>query len=114
MYNLFTLLYILFTHLYIFILLCIICFVHINYNRKNTFTFFTILRFEGGVGMTLNFTEQSIFYLQTLLETSSDTIAVINREGKVIFWNKVAQRAYNIPQYEIIEKKLSIFSAKKT
>ncbi len=55
--------------------------------------------------MTLNFTEQSIFNLQTLLETSSDNIAVINREGKVIFWNKVAQRAYNIPQYEIIEKK---------
>ncbi|MFS8580780.1 MAG: PAS domain-containing protein, partial [Novibacillus thermophilus] len=59
--------------------------------------------------MTLNMSEQTIYYLKALLETSRDAIAVINREGEVLFWNKGAERTYNIRHDEIVGKKIKHF-----
>ena len=59
--------------------------------------------------MTLNMSEQTIYYLKALLETSRDAIAIINREGEVLFWNKGAELTYNIRHDEIVGKKIKHF-----
>lgn len=63
--------------------------------------------------MELNVNEQTIFYLQTLLEMSNDAVAVINQHGEVLFWNKGAEQTYNIQHDEIVGKKIYKFFRKE-
>lgn len=53
--------------------------------------------------------EHARHYLQTLTETSSDGITIINKAGLVQFWNSQAQRIYGITQEEIIGQKITRF-----
>lgn len=52
-------------------------------------------------------------YLRTLLETSSDAIAIINREKRVEFWNSHAEQIYGIKKEDIIGKKIIEFFRKQ-
>jgi len=52
-------------------------------------------------------------YLYTLLETSSDAIAVINSSKEVEFWNAHAEQFYNISKKEIVGKNIEDFFRKQ-
>lgn len=53
------------------------------------------------------------YYLQTLTETSSDAITIINKDGIVQFWNSQAQHIYGITYEEIIGQKITRFFKNK-
>jgi len=53
--------------------------------------------------------EHSHYYLNTLIETSSDAIAIINALGEVEYWNSQAEQIYGIPLSAIKKKKISTF-----
>ncbi len=53
--------------------------------------------------------EHLLYYLNTLIETSSDAITIINSSGKVVYWNSHAQEMYGIPLEDIKNKKISDF-----
>lgn len=48
-------------------------------------------------------------FLQSLLPISNDAIAMINCAGEVLYWNDVAEKFYNIPQTEILGRKIRDF-----
>jgi PAS domain S-box-containing protein len=52
-------------------------------------------------------------YLHTLLETSSDAVAIINREKKVEFWNAQAESVYGIAKEAIIGREIEDFFRKQ-
>ncbi|WP_432807546.1 sigma-54 interaction domain-containing protein [Pseudobacillus badius] len=53
--------------------------------------------------------EHSIFYLKTLIETSSDAITIINAQGEVEYWSSQAEIIYGISAKEIKKKRISDF-----
>ncbi|MCY8034937.1 sigma-54 interaction domain-containing protein [Bacillus sonorensis] len=55
----------------------------------------------------------SLHYLNTLIETSSDAITIINSSGKVVYWNSHAQELYGIPLEDIKNKKIINFFKKE-
>lgn len=57
--------------------------------------------------------EHSNYYLNTLIETSSDAIAIINALGEVEYWNSQAEQIYGIPLLAIKKKKISTFFKKE-
>ncbi|MEC0546555.1 sigma 54-interacting transcriptional regulator [Bacillus inaquosorum] len=57
--------------------------------------------------------EHLLYYLNTLIETSSDAITIINSSGKVVYWNSHAQEMYGIPLEDIKNKKISDFFKKE-
>ncbi|MGE8203858.1 sigma-54 interaction domain-containing protein [Heyndrickxia sp. NPDC080065] len=57
--------------------------------------------------------EHALYYLQTLTETSSDAIAIINSSEEIQFWNTPAEQIYGIPFSEIKGKKISQFFKKE-
>ncbi|MEK5038099.1 sigma-54 interaction domain-containing protein [Sporosarcina sp. FSL K6-3457] len=57
--------------------------------------------------------EHSRYYLNTLIETSSDAIAIINVLGEVEYWNSQAEQTYGIPLSAIKTKKISAFFKKE-
>lgn len=57
--------------------------------------------------------EHSHYYLNTLIETSSDAIAIINALGEVEYWNSQAEQIYGIPLSAIKKKKISTFFKKE-
>ncbi len=57
--------------------------------------------------------EYSNYYLNTLIETSSDAIAIINALGEVEYWNSQAEQIYGIPLAAIKKKKISTFFKKE-
>lgn len=52
-------------------------------------------------------------YLCTLLETSSDAIAIINSQKEVVFWNSHAEQIYGIPKENITGKNIEQFFRKQ-
>ncbi|MEK5520274.1 MULTISPECIES: sigma-54 interaction domain-containing protein [Heyndrickxia] len=57
--------------------------------------------------------EHAMFYLQTLTETSSNAIAIINASEEVQFWNTHAEHIYGIPLNKIQGEKISHFFNKE-
>ena len=57
--------------------------------------------------------EHSLQYLNTLIETSSDAITIINASGEVEYWSSQAEQMYGIPLKDIKKKKISIFFKKE-
>lgn len=57
--------------------------------------------------------EHAVYYLQTLTETSSDAITIINTSEEVQFWNSQAEQIYGIPLKDIKGKKISQFFKKE-
>lgn len=57
--------------------------------------------------------EHSLYYLRTLIETSSDAIVIINSAEEVEYWNPQAEEIYGILLDEIKQKKISKFFKKK-
>ncbi|MGE6257077.1 sigma-54 interaction domain-containing protein [Heyndrickxia sporothermodurans] len=57
--------------------------------------------------------EHALYYLQTLTETSSEAIAIINAAEEVQYWNTQAEQIYGIPLREIKGKKISQFFEKE-
>ncbi|WP_074011124.1 sigma-54 interaction domain-containing protein [Numidum massiliense] len=48
-------------------------------------------------------------YLQTLIETSSEAITIINASGDVQYWNSIAEQMYGIPLKDIKGQKINQF-----
>lgn len=48
-------------------------------------------------------------FLETLLDTVNEAVAVVTQEGTVSHWNSVAQDTYSIPQKNILGKKITQF-----
>lgn len=57
--------------------------------------------------------EHSLQYLNTLIETSSDAITIINASGEVEYWSSQAEQMYGIPLKDIKKKKISTFFKKE-
>ncbi|GGA22391.1 sigma-54 interaction domain-containing protein [Psychrobacillus lasiicapitis] len=57
--------------------------------------------------------EHALHYLNTLIETSSDAIIIINKLGVVEFWSTKAEEMYGIPVERIQNKKISTFFKKE-
>ncbi|MBY0121788.1 sigma-54-dependent Fis family transcriptional regulator [Bacillus sp. S/N-304-OC-R1] len=55
----------------------------------------------------------SLYYLNTLIETSSDAITIINTAGEVQYWSSQAEKMYGISLQEIKNKKISHFFNKE-
>lgn len=60
-----------------------------------------------------NVIEHAIYYLQTLTETSSNAISIVNLLGEVQYWNSKAEEIYGIQLKEIEGKKISGFFKKE-
>ncbi|WP_342512050.1 sigma 54-interacting transcriptional regulator [Sporosarcina sp. FSL K6-1522] len=63
--------------------------------------------------MQNNLLEHSLYYLNALIETSSDAIVIINALGEVEYWNSQAERIYGIPLSSIKKKDISNFFKKE-
>ncbi|MDI2587903.1 sigma 54-interacting transcriptional regulator [Psychrobacillus sp. NEAU-3TGS] len=57
--------------------------------------------------------EHALHYLNTLIETSSDAIIIINVLGVVEYWSTKAEEMYGIPVERIQNKKISTFFKKE-
>lgn len=55
----------------------------------------------------------SVHYLNTLIDTSSNAISIIDASGQVIYWSPKAEEIYNIPPVDIIGQKISLFFKKE-
>ncbi|KAB2336634.1 PAS domain-containing protein [Cytobacillus depressus] len=53
--------------------------------------------------------EHSFYYLNALIETSSDAITIINTLGEVQYWSAQAEQIYGIPLKDIKQKKINQF-----
>lgn len=58
-------------------------------------------------------TKHLFHYLDTLIETSSDAIIIINKLGEVEYWNSQAEQMYDIPLESIRMKKITNFFNKE-
>jgi PAS domain S-box-containing protein len=56
--------------------------------------------------------QQMKTFLEVLLDSVNDAITGIDRDGTVLYWNKVAERMYGIPQNEIVGKKIGEYFQK--
>ncbi|MBV6716961.1 sigma-54 interaction domain-containing protein [Paenibacillus chitinolyticus] len=45
---------------------------------------------------------QLVSYLDTLVETVNDAVTAVDREGRVIYWNRTAEQVYGIGKQDII------------
>lgn len=50
--------------------------------------------------------KQLTSYLDTFVETVNDAVTVVDREGRVIYWNKTAEQVYGITKEQIIGRKI--------
>lgn len=57
--------------------------------------------------------KHALYYLNTLIGTSSDAIVMINASEEVIYWSSTAEEMYGIPLREIKNKKISNFFRKE-
>ncbi|MBE1553942.1 sigma-54 interaction domain-containing protein [Sporosarcina limicola] len=57
--------------------------------------------------------EYSLYYLNTLIETSSDAITIVNALGEVEYWSTQAEKMYGIPLAAIKKNKISSFFKKE-
>lgn len=49
------------------------------------------------------------FFLETVLSTDNDCVSIINRDKEVLFWNDIAEQAYNIERDQILGHKITDF-----
>jgi PAS domain S-box-containing protein len=54
----------------------------------------------------INEKKQLTSYLSTFVETVNDAVTAVDREGRVIYWNKTAEQVYGINKEEIIGRKI--------
>lgn len=53
--------------------------------------------------------EQTTLFMEHILKLSNDSVTIINPEGKVLYWNEVAERTYNIPKEDILQQDIHDF-----
>lgn len=63
--------------------------------------------------MNQNLDKNAFYYLQSLIETSSEAITIIDAAGRVEFWNTFAEQIYGIPHTDITGKKINDFFQKQ-
>jgi sigma-54 dependent transcriptional regulator, acetoin dehydrogenase operon transcriptional activator AcoR len=56
--------------------------------------------------------QQMKTFLDVFLDSVNDAITGVDREGTVLYWNKVAERMYGIPNQEIVGKRIGEFFQK--
>ena len=78
----------------------------------NTELTLTIFLVKGEIINTMSI-RHSLYYLNTLIETSSDAITIINTLGEVEYWSSQAEKMYGIPLKDIKNKKISKFFKKE-
>lgn len=54
-----------------------------------------------------------MFYLEALLETTSEAISIVNAKGEVQYWNSQAEQLYGISKEKIIGEKINKFFEKE-
>lgn len=60
----------------------------------------------------LNERRQLLSYLDTFVETVNDAVTVVDRDGRVIYWNRTAEQVYGIEKADIVGKKIGEHFAK--
>ncbi|WP_231571239.1 PAS domain S-box protein [Gordoniibacillus kamchatkensis] len=61
---------------------------------------------EAMIRCLLSEKKQLTSYLDTLVETVNDAVTVVDREGRVIYWNKTAEQVYGIGKEQIVGRKI--------
>lgn len=56
---------------------------------------------------------QTEAYFRTLLETVSDAVTVVDRNGTVVGWNAVAEEVYGIAKEDIVGRTIGSISPRR-